>query len=83
MDTRIRATYVAALLVSGLGLLAVLAVQGILDPASYAAVAMVLVALALIVQRIYANGYAARTLAQLLSPSDAAITQSRDFRWRM
>jgi hypothetical protein len=83
MNTRIRSTYVAALLVSGLALPAVLAVQGILSLASYAAVSTILLSLAVVAQQTYGNGRATRTLAELISQSDSAVMRARDFRWRM
>lgn len=57
MHASLRSTYVAALLLSGLGLPAVLAVQGILSPVGYAAVTTVLISLAVIVKRTDAMAY--------------------------
>ena len=65
-----------ALLISSLGLLALITEPGMMSPLSYAAVATVLLGLTLIVQMARSKR-GTRTLAQLVSGSGASLMGDR------
>ena len=77
MHTHARFVKGGALLISSLGLLALITEPGTMSPLSYVAVATVLLGLTLIVQMARANTRGTRTLAQLVSGSGASLMGDR------
>ena len=76
MHTHARFVKGGALLISSLGLLALITEPGTMSPLSYAAVATVLLGLTLIVQMARSKR-GTRTLAQLVSGSGAGLMGDR------
>ena len=76
MHTHARFVKGGALLISSLGLLALITEPGTMSPLSYAAVATVLLGLTLIVQ-LARSKRGTRTLAQLVSGSGAGLRGDR------
>ena len=66
-----------ALLISSLGLLALVTEPGMMSPLSYAAVATVLLGLTLIVKMARSKARGTRTLAQLVAGSSAGLMGDR------
>jgi hypothetical protein len=66
-----------ALLISSLGLLALVTEPGMMGPLSYAAVATVLLGLTLIVKMARSKARGTRTLAQLVTGSGAGLMGDR------
>jgi len=77
MHTHARFVKGGALLISSLGLLALITEPGTMSPLSYVAVATVLLGLTLIVQMARSKTRGTRTLAQLVSGSGASLMGDR------
>jgi hypothetical protein len=77
MHTHARFVKGGALLISSLGLLALITEPGTMSPLSYVAVATVLLGLTLIVQMARSKTRGTRTLAQLVSGSGAGLMGDR------
>ena len=77
MHTHARFVKGGALLISSLALLALITEPGTMSPLSYAAVATVLLGLTLIVQMARSKTRGTRTLAQLVTGSNAGLMGDR------
>jgi len=77
MHTHARFVKGGALLISSLGLLALITEPGTMSPLSYAAVATVLLGLTLIVKMARSKTRGTRTLAQLVSASGVGLMGDR------